>query len=122
MLRRELLNARRALRSVSEGASGPRSKKQRGEWESAFHSGRGSCARQNRQRKTGVVGSFNGFKSRTRFSGTAVMELERGGGVGVRAATPLLSRIQFVFSESALMRILFTAGASSVSFFFLWCR
>lgn len=29
MLRRELLDARRALRSVSEGGSGPRRKKQR---------------------------------------------------------------------------------------------
>lgn len=33
MLRKELLDARRALRSVREGASGPRSKKHRGEWE-----------------------------------------------------------------------------------------
>lgn len=47
------------------------------------------------------------------------MELETGG--RVRAVTPLLSRIQFVFSESLLMRILFTAGASSV-LFFLWYR
>lgn len=33
MLRKELLDARKALRTVSEGVSGPRSKKQRGEWE-----------------------------------------------------------------------------------------
>ena len=33
MLRKELLDARKALRGVREGASGPRSKKQRGEWE-----------------------------------------------------------------------------------------
>lgn len=33
MLRKELLDARRALRSVREGASGPRSKKHHGEWE-----------------------------------------------------------------------------------------
>lgn len=33
MLRKELLDARKALRSVREGVSGPRSKKQRGEWE-----------------------------------------------------------------------------------------
>lgn len=33
MLRRELLDARKALRSAREGASGPKSKKQRGEWE-----------------------------------------------------------------------------------------
>lgn len=32
MLRKELLDARRALRSVGEGASGPRRKKHRGEW------------------------------------------------------------------------------------------
>lgn len=35
MLRKELLDARRALRSAREGVSGPRSKKQRGEWELA---------------------------------------------------------------------------------------
>lgn len=33
MLRKELLDARKALRSVRGGASGPGSKKQRGEWE-----------------------------------------------------------------------------------------
>lgn len=33
MLRKELLVARKALRSVREGESGPRSKKQRGEWD-----------------------------------------------------------------------------------------
>lgn len=33
MLRKELLDARRALRSVREGVSGPRSKKHIGEWE-----------------------------------------------------------------------------------------
>lgn len=33
MLRKELLDARKALRGVREGVSGPRSKKQRGEWE-----------------------------------------------------------------------------------------
>lgn len=33
MLRKELLEARRALRSAGEGASGPRRKKHRGEWE-----------------------------------------------------------------------------------------
>ena len=33
MLRKELLDARKALRSAREGVSGPRSKKQRGEWE-----------------------------------------------------------------------------------------
>lgn len=33
MLRRELLDVRKALRSVREDVSGPRSKKQRGEWE-----------------------------------------------------------------------------------------
>lgn len=33
MLRKELLDARKALRSVGEGESGPRSKKQRGELE-----------------------------------------------------------------------------------------
>lgn len=32
-MRKELLDARKALRSVREGESGPRSKKQRGEWE-----------------------------------------------------------------------------------------
>lgn len=50
MLRKELLDARRALRGVREGASGPSSKKQRGEWEreretarwESFHSGEGS--------------------------------------------------------------------------------
>lgn len=35
MLRKELLDARKALRSTREGASGPRSKKHRGEWELA---------------------------------------------------------------------------------------
>lgn len=35
MSRKELLDARKALRSVREGVSGPRSKKQRGEWELA---------------------------------------------------------------------------------------
>ena len=33
MLRKELLDARRALTSFREGASGPRRRKQRGEWE-----------------------------------------------------------------------------------------
>lgn len=33
MYRRELLDARKALRSTREDVSGPRSKKQRGEWE-----------------------------------------------------------------------------------------
>lgn len=33
MLRKELLDARKGLRSVREVVSGPRSKKQRGEWE-----------------------------------------------------------------------------------------
>lgn len=33
MLRKELLDARKALRSVGEGASGRKGKKQRGEWE-----------------------------------------------------------------------------------------
>lgn len=33
MYRKELLDARKALRGVREGVSGPRSKKQRGEWE-----------------------------------------------------------------------------------------
>lgn len=33
MYRKELLDARKALRSAREGVSGPRSKKQRGEWE-----------------------------------------------------------------------------------------
>lgn len=33
MLRKELLDARKALRNAREGVSGPRSKKQRGEWE-----------------------------------------------------------------------------------------
>lgn len=33
MLRKELLDARKALRSVREGESGPRIEKQRGEWE-----------------------------------------------------------------------------------------
>lgn len=32
MSRKELLDARKALRGVREGVSGPRSKKQRGEW------------------------------------------------------------------------------------------
>lgn len=35
MLRKELLDARRSLRSAGEGLSGPRSKKQRGEWDSS---------------------------------------------------------------------------------------
>lgn len=33
MFRKELLDARKALRSFREGVSGPESKKQRGEWE-----------------------------------------------------------------------------------------
>lgn len=33
MSRKELLDARKALRSLREGVSGPRNKKQRGEWE-----------------------------------------------------------------------------------------
>ncbi len=33
MLRKELLDARKALRNAREDVSGPRSKKQRGEWE-----------------------------------------------------------------------------------------
>lgn len=35
MSRKELLDARKALRSFREGVSGPRTKKQRGEWEMA---------------------------------------------------------------------------------------
>lgn len=32
MLRKELLDARKALRNVREGGGGPRSRKRRGEW------------------------------------------------------------------------------------------
>ncbi|KAI4831635.1 hypothetical protein KUCAC02_001171 [Chaenocephalus aceratus] len=44
MLRKELLDARKALRSAREGVSGPRSKKQRGEWEQAAEAIRGAEA------------------------------------------------------------------------------
>lgn len=95
MLQRELLDARRALRSVSEGVSGPRSKKQRGEWE-MFSIQDVVPVHCIPAVQGGVVGSFNGFKRRTQFSGTAVMELETGE-IRVRVVTPLLSWIQFVF-------------------------
>lgn len=78
MLRRELLDARRALRSVSEGVSGPRSQKQRGEWEMLSIQDV-VPVRRKPAAQDGVVGSFNGFKRRTQFSETAVMELETVG-------------------------------------------
>lgn len=78
MLRRELLDARRALKSVSEGVSGPRSKKQRGEWVMLSIQDVVPVRRQPAA-QDGLVGSFNRLKRRTQFSGTAVMELETGG-------------------------------------------
>lgn len=60
MLRRELLDARRALRSVSEGVSGPRSKKQRGEWE-MLSIQRLRCG-PNQQHKTGSLGPLTGSR------------------------------------------------------------
>lgn len=53
MLRRELLDARKALRSVREGASGRKGKKQRGEWELVS----------SRDHAVLVVGSTNRWKT-----------------------------------------------------------
>lgn len=65
MLRKELLDARKALRSVREGASGRKGKKQRGEWELVSSQDYAVLCLSMKQ----VVGSMNRWRTRITLEG-----------------------------------------------------
>lgn len=79
MSRKELLDARKALRSFREGVSGPRSKKQRGEWEMAstetmyYHQKNLIFVVLKYENDHIIAGSYS---VHTQLSGTAVMEMK----------------------------------------------
>lgn len=75
MSRKELLDARKALRSVREGASGRKGKKQRGEWELVSSQDYAVRCLVTKQ----VVGSVSRWKTRltlqVSLGGRAVVEM-----------------------------------------------
>lgn len=78
MYRRELLDARKALRSTRRDVSGPRSKKQRGEWESSEiqYCEMFCCSSFSRLKEQKHHTVAANYKMHTQLIGTVVMKIK----------------------------------------------